>query len=61
MMSAYFTTDGGATWQESPDLGGTVYDVLERNETVYALWINGLGDYVRPSLHCRPNICLLSA
>ena len=22
MLSAYFTTDGGAPWQESPDLGG---------------------------------------
>ena len=47
-MSAYFTADGGATWQESPDLGGTVFDVLERNDTVYALWINSQSDYVGP-------------
>ncbi len=49
MMSAYFTTDGGATWQESPDLGGTVFDVLERNDTVYALWAFGsIIDYIGP-------------
>lgn len=48
MMSAYFTTDGGETWQEPPDLGGTVFDVIERNDTVYALWVNGLRDYAGP-------------
>ncbi|WKN42980.1 hypothetical protein [Tunicatimonas pelagia] len=48
MMSAYFTADGGETWQESEGLGGTVFDVLERNDTVYALWATGLRDYVGP-------------
>ncbi|MEM9673176.1 MAG: hypothetical protein AAF992_11310 [Bacteroidota bacterium] len=49
MMSAYFTTDGGETWEESPGLGGTVFDVLERKDTVFALWASGdLLDYVGP-------------
>ena len=49
MMSAYYTTDGGDTWQESPDFQGLVPDVVERNDTVYALRAFGsLKDYAGP-------------
>jgi hypothetical protein len=60
MMTAYFTTDGGETWQESPDFGGTVFDVVERNDTVYALWATGQRNYVGPPFIADQNYASLA-
>ncbi|MEM6842277.1 MAG: hypothetical protein AAF632_08620 [Bacteroidota bacterium] len=46
---AYFTTDGGNTWQESRDFQGPIYDMVRRKDTVFALLASGgLKDYVGP-------------
>ncbi|NLR94635.1 WD40/YVTN/BNR-like repeat-containing protein [Flammeovirga agarivorans] len=46
--NAYYSTDSGNTWILSKNFQGPIYDLVDRNDTIFAMQLTTIKDYLGP-------------